>query len=58
MLTSEKWKRLSHPYYTEELILKDKAEDNGLTEEERRRLEYLKKVLARFLNRFLKRGTL
>jgi hypothetical protein len=40
--------------YTEEIVLWEKAQDNGLTDEEKKRLEYLGKVLDRLLKRFLK----
>jgi hypothetical protein len=53
-LNSEKWKRLSGPLYVEELKLVEKAQDSGLTEEEKKRLEYIGKVLDRLLARFLK----
>ena len=54
MLTPEKWKRLSLPYLIERFNLFEKAGDNGLTEEEKKRYEYLDKVLDRLFHRFLK----
>jgi hypothetical protein len=58
MLNTEKWKRLSGPLYREEFILTEKAQNFGLTEEEQERLKYLKKLLGRFLSRFLKHSHL
>ena len=54
MLTSEKWKELSRPLYVEEIELREKAQDVGLTVEEKARLDYLGKLVNRFFSRFLK----
>lgn len=54
MLTREKWQRITGPLYSEEFNLLQKEEDTGLTEEEKRRLEHVQKVLNRLVARFLK----
>jgi hypothetical protein len=55
MLDKEKWERLSGPLYEEEMTLWIKTQESGcLTEEEQRRLTYLRKILHRLFIRFTK----
>lgn len=53
-MTAEKWKRLSTPFMVEEMRLLDKAEDEGLTEEEREMLKHVRKIIEALFRRFLR----